>query len=83
MAKDKVIHARIDDEMHDMLIEKCNELGCNITDYFESVLRHNLENDGIEEESKPEYDLELNLGKIRTKNGKFIGYLKGFNPENS
>ena len=85
MTKNKVIHARIDDDLHESFLEKCNELGCNCTEYLESVLRDSIENDGSknnsEANSEPHYDLELNEGKITTKDGKFIGYLKGFMPK--
>ena len=43
MTKNKVIHARIDDNTHELLFEKCNELGCSITDYIESVIESSLE----------------------------------------
>jgi antitoxin component of RelBE/YafQ-DinJ toxin-antitoxin module len=43
MTKNKVIHARIDDNTHELLFEKCNELGCSFTDYIESVIRASLE----------------------------------------
>jgi len=45
MAKNKVIHARIDDDIHDRLLEKCNELGCSFTDYIESIITASLEDD--------------------------------------
>ena len=43
MTKNKVIHARIDNNTHELLFEKCNELGCSITDYIESVIESSLE----------------------------------------
>ena len=45
MTKNKVIHARIDDDIHDKLFEKCNELGCSFTDYIESVIESSLEDE--------------------------------------
>jgi len=48
MTKNKVIHARIDDDLHESFLEKCNELGCNCTDCLESVLRDSIENDDSE-----------------------------------
>ncbi len=45
MTKNKVIHARIDDDIHDRLFEKCNELGCSFTDYIESVIESSLEDE--------------------------------------
>ena len=42
MTKNKVIHARIDDNTHELLFEKCNELGCSITDYIESIIESSL-----------------------------------------
>ena len=38
MPKNRVLHARITDDTHDKLTEKCSELGCSITDYITSVL---------------------------------------------
>jgi len=45
MTKNKVIHARIDDDIHDRLFEKCNELGCSFTEYIESVIELSLEDE--------------------------------------
>jgi hypothetical protein len=45
MTKNKVIHARIDDDIHDRLFEKCNELGCSFTDYIESIITASLEDE--------------------------------------
>jgi len=45
IAKNKVIHARIDDDIYDKLFEKCNELGCSFTDYIESVIESSLEDE--------------------------------------
>ena len=45
MTKNKVIHARIDDDIHDKLFEKCNELGCSFTDYIESIIIASLEDE--------------------------------------
>jgi len=52
MTKNKVIHARIDDDIHDRLLEKCNELGCSFTDYIESIIQASLED---EDESYANY----------------------------
>ena len=43
MTKSKVIHARINDDIHKKLFEKCNELGCSFTDYIESIISTSLE----------------------------------------
>ena len=45
MPKNKVIHARIDDDIHDKLFEKCNELGCSFTDYIQSIITASLEDE--------------------------------------
>jgi len=52
MTKNKVIHARLDDETHDQLFEKCNELGCSFTEYIAEVVRSSLENDQSDLEPK-------------------------------
>jgi len=53
MSKNRVIHARIDDDIHDKLFEKCNELGCSFTDYIESVIESSLEDEPSDIESEP------------------------------
>ncbi len=53
MTKNRVIHARIDDDIHDRLLEKCNELGCSFTDYIESVIESSLEDEPSDMESEP------------------------------
>jgi len=45
MTKNKVIHARIDDDTHELLFEKCNELGCSFTDYIQSIIESSLEDE--------------------------------------
>ena len=45
MTKNKVIHARINDDIHDRLFEKCNELGCSFTEYIESIISASLEDE--------------------------------------
>jgi len=52
MAKNRVIHARLDDETHDQLFEKCNELGCSFTEYIAEVVRASLEDDKSDQEPK-------------------------------
>lgn len=42
MTKDKVIHARVDDVTHDKLVEKCNMIGCTVTDLLKSSLTATL-----------------------------------------
>lgn len=88
MSKSKIIHARIDDDIHNQLLEKCNELGCNLSDYFVTVLTGSLEDIDESNESEktrqepvnqhPKYDLDLSYGKVTDKEGNLIGYLKGF-----
>jgi len=45
MTKNKVIHARIDDNTHELLFEKCNELGCSFTVYIQSIITASLEDE--------------------------------------
>jgi len=54
MTKNKVIHARIDDDIHDRLFEKCNELGCSFTDYIQSIIQTSLEDEEPTTESSIE-----------------------------
>ncbi|GKS67418.1 hypothetical protein YTPLAS73_09650 [Nitrosarchaeum sp.] len=76
MTKDKIIHTRIDDQTHQKLLEKCNELGCSISDYFLSILDNSL--DEVYEEKQPLHDLRLDYGTITDNQGAVIGYLQGF-----
>jgi hypothetical protein len=43
MPKSRVLHARITDDTHEKLTEKCSEIGCSITDYVVSVLDNSFE----------------------------------------
>ena len=60
MAKEKIIHARIDEKTHEKLFEKCNQLGCSFTEYIQSVINDSLDDEPIE----PEID---ELGPISQK----------------
>ena len=62
-AKNRVIHARLDDETHDQLFEKCNELGCSFTEYIAEVVRSSLEDDKSDPEPKSKVR-EIAQGKI-------------------
>lgn len=42
MAKNKVIHARIEDKDHDKLTEKCNSMGCTYSDYLNNLVSESL-----------------------------------------
>jgi len=84
MAKDKVIHARIDEDLHNELLEKCNEVGCSFSDYFVSVLESSLEDEpenNIPEKDEPIIGLKLEQGKIYDPDGNYIGLLEGFVPK--
>jgi len=68
MTKNKVIHARIDDNTHELLFEKCNELGCSFTYYIELIITASLEDDDlrdIELEPKPIVDSISEIRNIR------------------
>ena len=84
MAKEKVIHARIDEDLHNELLEKCNELGCTFSDYFVSTLESSLEDEPEKEYSQtrePIIGLRLEEGKIYDPDGNYIGLLRGFEPK--
>lgn len=83
MSKEKIIHARIGDDIHNQLLEKCNELGCSLSDYFVAIVESSLEDsEPVEEpepdEQLPKYDLNITYGKVTDSNGNLIGYVKGF-----
>lgn len=64
MAKEKIIHARIDEETHKKLFEKCNFLGCSFTKYIQDVIRNSLEDESSKIESE---NNELELITQRTE----------------
>jgi len=80
MAKDKVIHARIDEDLHDGILEKCNELGCSVSDYIVSVLDTDV-NETESQKTEPIIGLKLDEGKIYDPDGNYIGLLQGFEPK--
>jgi antitoxin component of RelBE/YafQ-DinJ toxin-antitoxin module len=45
MTKNKIIHTRIDEDLHKKIFEKCNELGCTFSDFIVNSLENNLENE--------------------------------------
>ena len=45
MIKNKMIHTRIDEELHKKIFEKCNELGCTFSDFIVNSLENSLENE--------------------------------------
>ena len=80
--KDKIIHTRINDELHDKILEQCNELGCSFSDYFTSVLESNVDgsNEAVSEPMEfPIFDLVLDHGNIYDSKGTHIGRLRGLN----
>jgi len=45
MTKNKMIHTRIDEELHTKIVEKCNESGCTFSDFIVNSLENSLENE--------------------------------------
>jgi len=54
MPKSRVLHARITDDTHEKLTEKCSELGCSITDYVISILDNSFESSIVESKETPQ-----------------------------
>lgn len=44
MTKNKMIHTRIDEDLHTKIFEKCNDLGCTFSDFIINSLENSLEN---------------------------------------
>ena len=40
-----MIHTRIDEDLHTKIFEKCNELGCTLSDFIVNSLENSLENE--------------------------------------
>ena len=53
MTKNKMIHTRIDEELHNKIIEKCNELGYTFSDFIINSLEKNIENEPENDELEP------------------------------
>ena len=53
MTKNKMIHTRIDEELHRKIFEKCNELGCTFSDFIINSLKNSLENEPEIEDLEP------------------------------
>ncbi len=45
MTKNKMIHTRIDEELHKKILENCNELGCTFSDFITNSLENSLEDE--------------------------------------
>jgi len=77
MTKNRVIHARIDDDVHDRLFEKCNELGCSFTDYIQSIITASLEDEEPQVKvtlvEKEKHEPVMAHGKILDDYGNVIG----------
>ena len=79
MPKKRVLHARITDDTHEKLTEKCNELDCSVTDYVTAVLEESFDQElleepklvpkgrviGIIDESKPTVEFISELQNVR------------------
>ena len=66
MPKNHVLHARITDDIHSKLTEKCNEIGCSITDYVVNVL-----DDSFEEEHDVKMDYVITQKEIIKPSPRF------------
>lgn len=42
MTKNKIIHTRIDEELHKRIFEKCNSMGCTFSDFIIDCIENNL-----------------------------------------
>ena len=51
--KNRVLHARITDDIHEKLTRVCSELGCSITDYVTSVLDDSFDQEPSQIEPEP------------------------------
>ena len=45
MTKNKMVHTRIDENLHTKIFEKCNELGCTFSDFIINSLENSLEHE--------------------------------------
>ena len=53
MTKNKMIHTRIDEDLHKKIFEKCNELGCTFSDFIVNSLENSLESEPKNDELEP------------------------------
>ena len=75
MTKNKMIHTRIDEDLHTKIFEKCNELGCTFSDFIVNSLENSLENEPEINTSEPESQKmapppELKVARISYDDGK-------------
>lgn len=75
MTKNKMIHTRIDEDLHTKIFEKCNELGCTFSDFIIISLENSLENEpeinNLEPElQKTEPTPKLKVSRISYDDGK-------------
>lgn len=68
----RTVSARISKEMHDELIERCNDLGCSINDFIENSVEASLY-DSEAESTKNENNVEAtNPEPVEVTNWKII-----------
>jgi|CXWL01.1.fsa_nt_gi hypothetical protein len=86
MTKDKVIHIRIDNDLHMKIFEKCNELGCTFSNFIIDSLMNNLEKedslDQIQQiESKPITRPEVKLDNDTDNKGIQVRLIEKIEPK--
>ena len=86
MTKDKVIHTRIDNDLHMKIFEKCNELGCTFSNFIIDSLMNNLETetrlDQIPNiESKPITRADIKTGNDTDNKGIQVRLIEKIEPK--
>ena len=83
MPKNRVIHTRIEEDLHNQIFDKCNELGCTVSEYITSTLESSLDQEvdeePIEEIKEEPKRAEVTKWKLYDDDGNLVAQ----NPENS
>ena len=82
MPKNRVIHTRIEEDLHNQIFDKCNELGCTISDYITSTLESSLDQEPSDlehEEIKEPERAKITKWKLYDNDGNLVSQ----SPENS
>lgn len=57
----KTVSARIPEELHEILLESCNKIGCSVNDYIKNAIDNEIE---LEESMDEEDSKEPQLSKV-------------------
>ena len=83
MVKTKVIHTRIEEDLHNQIFDKCNELGCTVSEYITSTLESSLDQEVDEEPNEETKEEPKRAAVTEWKLYDDDGNIVSQSPENS